>query len=107
VDGLAERAVLCGFRESMCDGWELVIIEDASNVVHCTHIHNEMQASGGWDALCAHMQCRISVRQRFGCTAYAYAVQNQCQAGLQECWELSTKFQANLPCSMLGWCECS
>ncbi len=51
MDGLAERAVLCGFRESTCDGWELVI-GDASNVVHCIHIHNEMQASGGWDSLC-------------------------------------------------------
>jgi hypothetical protein len=62
VDGLAVRGVLCGFRESSWDGWGLVMIEEASNVVQCIHIHNEMQASGGWDALCMHMQ-------------------NQCQAG--------------------------
>ena len=77
MDGLAERAVWCGCRESTCDGWGLVMIEDTGNVVH---IHNEMQAS-----LCMHMQCRISVRQD---SAY-----------MQACWELSTKFQANLPCS--------
>ncbi len=55
--------------------------------------------------------------RRSGCTAYTYTVQNQCHihiemqapgayavqnqdsVNLLECWELSTKFQANLPCS--------
>ena len=73
-------------REHICDEWELVKIEDASNGVHCINIHNEMQASGGWNALHTHTQCRISVRQD--------------SLNLLECWELSTKFQANLPCSI-------
>ncbi len=60
----AGAAGACGrVRESTCNGWGLVMIEDASNVVHCIHMHSEMQASGGWDVLCVHMQCRISVRQ--------------------------------------------
>ena len=59
------------------------MIEDAGNVVHCIHVHNEIQASGGGDSLCT--QCRISVRQD--------------SVNLLACWELSTKFQANLPCS--------
>ena len=51
--------------------------------MHC--IHNEMQASGGWDALCMCTQCRISVRQD--------------SVKVLACWELSMNFQANLPYS--------
>ncbi len=50
ISTVAEMALLCSFTE--------LVFEDASDVVLCTH--NEMQASGGWDALHT-TQYRISI----------------------------------------------